>query len=349
MASVSASPAASPPRALTDVRRRSWRRLALAIALALAVAAPFLASNYHVFQFTAGAGLRDRAPRAQHADRLQRPDLARPRRLLCDRRLCGGDPVEHVRRALLGDHAGRRRGLPRGRLPVRPAGAAPRRPLSRARHLRAGAGDAADAEIQGVRALDRRRAGHRARQARRALRPAARRRPVALFLLPRPGAAAVLARAGTCCAAGSGARWWRSATIRSRRRPWASTPRSTSRSPSASAPSIPASPARSARIVVQFVAPDSFSILLSITLLVGIVVGGLASISGAFFGALFIAVRAELSPTRSPIFWANAPRRCPGRSTALLLIGFMYVMPTGVAGLVRSSATQLAQRRSRPR
>src|SRR5690349_13557663 len=41
-------------------------------------------------------------------------------------------------------------------------------------------------------------------------------------------------------------------------------------------------------IAVQFVAPDSFQPFLSITLLVGIVIGGLASISGAFWGALFI-------------------------------------------------------------
>src|SRR5271167_4241778 len=41
-------------------------------------------------------------------------------------------------------------------------------------------------------------------------------------------------------------------------------------------------------IAVQFVAPDSFTIFLSITLFVGIVVGGLGSISGAVYGALFI-------------------------------------------------------------
>ena len=41
-------------------------------------------------------------------------------------------------------------------------------------------------------------------------------------------------------------------------------------------------------IVVQFVAPDSFTAGLSINFLVGIVIGGVASISGAFYGALFI-------------------------------------------------------------
>ena len=41
-------------------------------------------------------------------------------------------------------------------------------------------------------------------------------------------------------------------------------------------------------IAVQFVAPDSFQIFLSITFLVGIVIGGLASIPGAIYGAIFI-------------------------------------------------------------
>src|SRR4030095_9235843 len=41
-------------------------------------------------------------------------------------------------------------------------------------------------------------------------------------------------------------------------------------------------------LVIAFVSPDSFTVALSIFLLVGVVVGGLASISGAFFGAIFI-------------------------------------------------------------
>ena len=78
-----------------------------------------------------------------------------------------------------------------------------------------------------------------------------------------------------------------------RRRRWASTPRSTSRSPSASARSTPASPARSARSWSQFVAPDSFDVFLSLTLLVGIVIGGLASISGGDLRRALHPVRAE--------------------------------------------------------
>ena len=46
-------------------------------------------------------------------------------------------------------------------------------------------------------------------------------------------------------------------------------------------------------IVIQFVAPDSFTVFLSITLLVGVVVGGLGSIPGAIFGGLFVAVHSQ--------------------------------------------------------
>ena len=46
-------------------------------------------------------------------------------------------------------------------------------------------------------------------------------------------------------------------------------------------------------IVVQFVAPDSFGIFVSIYLFVGLVVGGVASIGGAIFGAAVHRVRAE--------------------------------------------------------
>ena len=41
-------------------------------------------------------------------------------------------------------------------------------------------------------------------------------------------------------------------------------------------------------IVVQFVAPDSFGIFVSIYFFVGLVVGGVSSIGGAIFGGLFI-------------------------------------------------------------
>ncbi|MGE0497514.1 MAG: branched-chain amino acid ABC transporter permease [Ramlibacter sp.] len=80
-------------------------------------------------------------------------------------------------------------------------------------------------------------------------------------------------------------------------------------------------------IAIQFVAPDSFSIFLSITLVVGVVIGGLASISGALFGALFI----QFIPNVADQISKAAPWAIYG----VFLIGFMYVMPSGVAGALR--------------
>jgi branched-chain amino acid transport system permease protein len=80
-------------------------------------------------------------------------------------------------------------------------------------------------------------------------------------------------------------------------------------------------------IAVQFVAPDSFNIFLSILLLVGIVIGGLASISGAVFGALFIQFVPNIADDIS--------KAAPWAIFGVFMIVFVYVMPTGVAGAVR--------------
>ena len=79
-------------------------------------------------------------------------------------------------------------------------------------------------------------------------------------------------------------------------------------------------------IVVAFVSPDSFTVQLSIFLLVGVVVGGLASIPGAIFGALFI----QFVPNLSDALSKSAPAAIYG----ILLIVLMYLMPAGVMGMV---------------
>ena len=80
-------------------------------------------------------------------------------------------------------------------------------------------------------------------------------------------------------------------------------------------------------IAVQYVAPDSFSIFVSIVFLVGIVVGGLASISGALYGALFIQFVPNLADEIS--------KAAPWAIFGIFMIGFVYLMPTGVAGAIR--------------
>jgi branched-chain amino acid transport system permease protein len=91
-------------------------------------------------------------------------------------------------------------------------------------------------------------------------------------------------------------------------------------------------------LVTQFVAPDSFPIFRSLSFLVGIVVGGVSSIAGAVFGAIFI----EFVPNIADAISDAAPWAIYG----VFLIAFMYVMPQGVAGLLRSLAARWARRRS---
>jgi branched-chain amino acid transport system permease protein len=90
-------------------------------------------------------------------------------------------------------------------------------------------------------------------------------------------------------------------------------------------------------IAVQYVAPDSFNIFLSITFLVGIVIGGLASIPGALYGALFIQFVPNIADEIS--------KAAPWAIFGLFLIAFVYLMPTGVAGAVR---LVFQQRRKQP-
>jgi branched-chain amino acid transport system permease protein len=80
-------------------------------------------------------------------------------------------------------------------------------------------------------------------------------------------------------------------------------------------------------IVVQFVAPDSFSIFLSITLLVGAVVGGLSSLPGAVYGAMFI----QFVPRVAEQVSKSAPWAVYGA----ILIVLVLLWPTGAAGAVR--------------
>ena len=89
-------------------------------------------------------------------------------------------------------------------------------------------------------------------------------------------------------------------------------------------------------IVVQFVAPDSFNEFLSISFLIGIVIGGLASIPGAIFGAFFI----QFVPT----YAQNISKAAPWAIYGIFLIGFMYVMPTGIAGFLRMVWSKLKQK-----
>jgi len=81
-------------------------------------------------------------------------------------------------------------------------------------------------------------------------------------------------------------------------------------------------------IVVQFVAPDSFGIFVSIYFFVGLVVGGVSSIGGAIFGGIFIEFLPNLAEKVS--------KAAPGAVYGVVLIAVMFLMPGGAAGFVGS-------------
>jgi len=93
-------------------------------------------------------------------------------------------------------------------------------------------------------------------------------------------------------------------------------------------------------VTIAFVAPDSFDVFRSITFLIGIVIGGLASISGAILGALFI----QFVPN-----WAqDISKAAPWAIYGVFLIVFMYAMPRGIAGTLRLAAGRWLRRRAEP-
>ncbi|HVV95052.1 MAG TPA: branched-chain amino acid ABC transporter permease [Hyphomicrobiales bacterium] len=88
-------------------------------------------------------------------------------------------------------------------------------------------------------------------------------------------------------------------------------------------------------IVVQFVAPDSFGMFVSIMFLVGIIIGGAASVSGAVFGAIAI----EFLPNLTGAISKSAPWAVYG----VVLILIIFLMPGGVAGAVSRQLRRLRE------
>ena len=79
-------------------------------------------------------------------------------------------------------------------------------------------------------------------------------------------------------------------------------------------------------LAIQFISPDSFGMFLSITLLVGAVVGGVRSLSGALWGACFI----QLVPNVAEHISKSAPWTVYG----LVLLALVYLAPSGIAGII---------------
>jgi branched-chain amino acid transport system permease protein len=88
-------------------------------------------------------------------------------------------------------------------------------------------------------------------------------------------------------------------------------------------------------IVIQFVAPDSFTFTFAIALFVGLVVGGVGSIPGALFGGLFVLFVPNIAEQVS--------KGLAGAVYGVILILVIYLMPSGSAGLVRLIASKVTR------
>jgi len=88
-------------------------------------------------------------------------------------------------------------------------------------------------------------------------------------------------------------------------------------------------------LISEGVAPDGFRFELSITLLVGMVVGGVASLPGAVLGGVFVQIIDKYADaaTRELTATLHLPVEIePWTIYGLVLIALVYLMPTGIAG-----------------
>ena len=93
-------------------------------------------------------------------------------------------------------------------------------------------------------------------------------------------------------------------------------------------------------IAVQFVAPDSFGVFVSVFLFVGLVVGGVSSIGGTLIGAAFI----EFVPNVAD----KVSKAAPGAVYGVILIAVMFLMPAGVGGFLGQMWRKVAGTRRLP-
>jgi branched-chain amino acid transport system permease protein len=84
-----------------------------------------------------------------------------------------------------------------------------------------------------------------------------------------------------------------------------------------------------------FVAPESFALTVSFAFLAAIVVGGLATVAGALFGALFIVF--------VPVWSSDVDEALSGVIYGATLIACMYVFRGGIMGLLRSAWRRLVE------
>ena len=93
-------------------------------------------------------------------------------------------------------------------------------------------------------------------------------------------------------------------------------------------------------IVIGYVSPESYSLFLSVSFLVGSAIGGIATIGGAIVGGFFIQF--------VPNFANDISDAAPWAIYGLAMLFFMYAMPHGVVGTLGPLVSRLMQRIAPP-
>lgn len=92
-------------------------------------------------------------------------------------------------------------------------------------------------------------------------------------------------------------------------------------------------------IAAQYVAPDSFTFMLSISFMVGIVIGGAGTVTGAIYGAIFIGL--------VPDYASEISKAVPWALYGCCLIACVFLMPDGIHGVVaRLAGKRMPARRA---
>ncbi len=90
-------------------------------------------------------------------------------------------------------------------------------------------------------------------------------------------------------------------------------------------------------IVVQFVSPDSFTLVLAVAFLVGMVIGGVGWLPGSLLGGAFILFVPNIAEGIS--------KGLSGAVYGVILLLIIYLMPSGAGGLLLKTVQYLGRRR----
>jgi branched-chain amino acid transport system permease protein len=90
-------------------------------------------------------------------------------------------------------------------------------------------------------------------------------------------------------------------------------------------------------IVIQFVAPDSFTLVLSVAFLVGMVIGGVGWLPGSLLGGAFILFVPNIAEEFS--------KGLSGAIYGVILLMIIYIAPQGAGGLLLQAVQYFGRRR----